>query len=202
MSARRPSSPGSIRRRCLRRPSTAPAFAGCAGGCDYQLDRAAETVDASVAGLFGSHAVFHDGLGCVLLHGSQEPYLLKSDIDALKTPKTPPLLPEIAGPDVVEPSDPALEGRARSCLRGTGRTAVPPNQGGGRGARRQGDRRALCRRHRRRYAAARLLHDQVGGQRADRHPDAAGPGHAVDAGADSGMARRRPIRAARSRSSI
>ncbi len=39
----------------------------------FHVDRAARTVDASVAGLLTSHAVFHDGLGCVLLHGS-EPY--------------------------------------------------------------------------------------------------------------------------------
>ena len=39
----------------------------------------------------------------------QEPYLLKSDIEALRTPKTPPLLPEIAGPALVEPTDPALK---------------------------------------------------------------------------------------------
>ncbi len=74
----------------------------------FQVDRAARTVDASVAGLLASHAVFHDGLGCVLLHGS-EPYILKSDIDALKVPKSPPLLAEIAGPDVVQPFDPALK---------------------------------------------------------------------------------------------
>ena len=37
------------------------------------------------------------------------PYLLKSDIIALKTPKAPPVLPEIAGPAVVEPADPALK---------------------------------------------------------------------------------------------
>jgi CubicO group peptidase (beta-lactamase class C family) len=72
-----------------------------------QVDRAAKTVDASAAGLLGSRAVFHDGLGCVLLHGS-DPYILKSDIDALKVPKAPPLLGEIAGPGIVQPSDPAL----------------------------------------------------------------------------------------------
>jgi CubicO group peptidase (beta-lactamase class C family) len=74
----------------------------------YQLDRAAKTVDASVMGLLGSRAAFHDGFGCVLLHGSKEPYLLKSDIESLKVPKNPPLLPEIAGPGMVEPSDLAL----------------------------------------------------------------------------------------------
>jgi CubicO group peptidase (beta-lactamase class C family) len=74
----------------------------------FHIDRPAKSVDASVAGLLASHAVFHDGFGCVLLHGSRTPYILKSDIDALKVPKTPPLLAEIAGPDLVQPSDPAL----------------------------------------------------------------------------------------------
>jgi CubicO group peptidase (beta-lactamase class C family) len=74
----------------------------------FHVDRTARTVDASVVGLLASHAVFHDGLGCVLLHGSKEPYIPKSDIDALKVPKSPALLAEIAGPDIVQPSDPAL----------------------------------------------------------------------------------------------
>ena len=74
-------------------------------GLKYRLDRAAQSVDASLAGLLGSHAIFHEGLGCVLAHGSRQPYLLKSDIAALRTPKAPPLLPEIAGPAVVEPTD-------------------------------------------------------------------------------------------------
>ena len=78
-------------------------------GLRYDLDRTRQTVDASVAGLLGSHAVFHEGLGCVLTHGSKEPYILKSDIAALRTPKTPPLLAEIAGPAVVEPADPNLK---------------------------------------------------------------------------------------------
>ena len=75
----------------------------------FHVDRTTRTVDASVAGMFGSRAVFHEGLGCVLLHGSREPYILKSDIEALRIPKSPPLLPEIAGPDIVQPSDPALK---------------------------------------------------------------------------------------------
>lgn len=75
----------------------------------FQLDRTGKTVDASLAGLFGSRAAFHEGFGCVTLNGPDAPYLLKSDLAALKTPKTPPLLAEIAGPGLVEPSDPALQ---------------------------------------------------------------------------------------------
>jgi hypothetical protein len=78
-------------------------------GLKYQLDRAGKIIDASLAGLFGSRAAFHDGFGCVVLHGPNEPYLLKSDTAVLKTPKEPPLLAEIAGPAVVEPSDPQLK---------------------------------------------------------------------------------------------
>jgi CubicO group peptidase (beta-lactamase class C family) len=75
----------------------------------FQIDRTARTVDASVAGMFANHAVFHEGFGCVLRHGTKEPYIPKSDIDALRIPKSPPLLAEIAGPELVQPSDPALK---------------------------------------------------------------------------------------------
>jgi hypothetical protein len=75
----------------------------------YHLDRTAKIVETSVAGLFASRAAFHEGFGCVMLLAPEQPYLLRSDIEALKKAKTPPLLPEIAGPAVVEPSDPALK---------------------------------------------------------------------------------------------
>ena len=75
----------------------------------FQIDRDARTVDTSAAWMFGSHAVYHEGLGCVLRHGTREPYVLRSDVDALKVPKSPPLLDEIAGPDVVAPTNPALK---------------------------------------------------------------------------------------------
>jgi CubicO group peptidase (beta-lactamase class C family) len=75
----------------------------------FRVDRTARTVDASVAGMLGSRAIFHEGFGCVLRHGTKEPYILRSDVEALRIPKSPPLLPEIAGPDVVQPSDPALK---------------------------------------------------------------------------------------------
>jgi CubicO group peptidase (beta-lactamase class C family) len=78
-------------------------------GLTYHLDRSGQTVEASLAGVLGSRAAFHDGFGCVLVHGASEPYLLKSDIAALKATKYPPLLAEIAGPTPVEPSDPGLK---------------------------------------------------------------------------------------------
>ena len=96
----------------------------------YRLDRTQKTVDTSVIGLLGSRAAFHDGFGCVLLHGSKAPYLLKSDLDALKVPKGPPLLPEIAGPAVVEPADPALRAALDHAFRGTRLAAVSAHQGG------------------------------------------------------------------------
>ena len=75
----------------------------------FKVDPAAKYVDASTLGRFNSRAYFHDGFGCVELAGTKHPYLLKNDVEALKAPKTPPLLPEIAGPDVVEPAEPALK---------------------------------------------------------------------------------------------
>src|SRR5205814_10236346 len=51
----------------------------------------------------------HEGLGCVLRHGARAPYIPKSDIDALRIPRSPPLLAGIAGPEIVTPTDPALK---------------------------------------------------------------------------------------------
>jgi hypothetical protein len=75
----------------------------------FEVDRKARAVEASTLGLFRGRASFHDGLGCVEQHGAKEPYLLKNDVETLRVSKTPPLLPEIAGPAVVEPTDPALK---------------------------------------------------------------------------------------------
>src|SRR4051812_27423803 len=75
----------------------------------YHVDSAAKIVEASLAGLFASRAAFHEGFGCVMLLAPEQPHLLRSDIETLKKAKTPPLLPEIAGSAVVEPSDPALK---------------------------------------------------------------------------------------------
>jgi CubicO group peptidase (beta-lactamase class C family) len=71
----------------------------------YDLDRSSKVVGASLAGWAGSRALFRDGLGCIILNGHAEPYLLKTNLAALKVASTTPLLAEIAGPAVVEPSD-------------------------------------------------------------------------------------------------
>jgi CubicO group peptidase (beta-lactamase class C family) len=73
----------------------------------YSIERTKGLVTASVAGLSASRAAFHEGFGCVMLLGP-EPYLLKADVASLKG-KEPPLLPDIAGPDIVAPSDPKLK---------------------------------------------------------------------------------------------
>jgi CubicO group peptidase (beta-lactamase class C family) len=75
----------------------------------FDVDRTNKTANVSLSGLFRSRAAFHDGFGCVGLIDGKAPYLLRSDVDGLKVPKTPPLLPEIAGAEVVEPIDPALK---------------------------------------------------------------------------------------------
>ena len=75
----------------------------------YRLDGIAKSVDASILGLFNSRVTYHEAQGCIELHGSEPPYLLRSDLHALKVPKSPPLLAEIAGPEIVEPSDRALK---------------------------------------------------------------------------------------------
>src|SRR5947209_15244140 len=59
----------------------------------YGIDRPTGVVTASVAGLFASRAAFHDGFGCVMLLGPEQPYLLKVDVASLKG-KEAPLLPD------------------------------------------------------------------------------------------------------------
>jgi CubicO group peptidase (beta-lactamase class C family) len=86
-----------------------PGFRRLRHVMNFQIDRKAGTVDASTLGFFRSHATFHEGFGCVEQLGANKPYLLRNDVEALKVPRTPPLLPEIAGAEVIEPSDPALK---------------------------------------------------------------------------------------------
>src|SRR5947199_7387155 len=74
----------------------------------YSIDRPSGVVAASLAGLFVSRAAFHDGFGCVMLLGPDQPYLLKAEVAALRG-KEPPLLPDIAGSELVAPGDAKLQ---------------------------------------------------------------------------------------------
>ena len=74
----------------------------------YQVDRSQHVVTARLAGLLEARAAYYGELGCVLLQGEPPQNLpTGAELAALHT-DMPPLLPEIAGPEVVVPDDPAL----------------------------------------------------------------------------------------------
>jgi CubicO group peptidase (beta-lactamase class C family) len=68
------------------------------------IDFGREEVEASLAGLVSSRAVYRGALGCQVDHGIRQP-----EVIAATHPLAPPLLPPIAGKEAVEPSDPALK---------------------------------------------------------------------------------------------
>ena len=70
----------------------------------HQVDRQKAEVRSRFAGLSTTHAVFRGPLGCLVLHGQPPaPVVLPPDTSA------PALQPEIAGPAIVEPDQPALK---------------------------------------------------------------------------------------------
>ncbi|QOZ22218.1 serine hydrolase [Bradyrhizobium sp. CCBAU 51753] len=70
---------------------------------DYQVDRARKDVTVTLFGLGRSHAVYREGLGCMLDHGTAP-----ADGSLPKATPQPALLPEIAGPSIVAPQSPQL----------------------------------------------------------------------------------------------
>ncbi len=85
------------------REALAPSLSVAGGLAHHHVDTAARTVTADLAGLARRRAVFTPGLGCRVEHpGDAAPV-------AIALPPQPPaLLPPIAGPDLVTPTDPAL----------------------------------------------------------------------------------------------
>jgi hypothetical protein len=86
------------------REAVAPMIVPAGFLMHYNIDRAGRTVTASLAGLVRSRAVLRGAFGCQVDHGRKLPPVV-----AATTPEAAPLLPPIAGPDIVAPRDPALK---------------------------------------------------------------------------------------------
>jgi CubicO group peptidase (beta-lactamase class C family) len=71
---------------------------------DYNVDRVAKDVTVTLFGLGASHAVYRGALGCYLDHGAP---VTEANVLPESKPQ-PALLPEIAGPSVVQPATPQL----------------------------------------------------------------------------------------------
>jgi CubicO group peptidase (beta-lactamase class C family) len=84
------------------REAVAPMIWPVSSLVEYQVDRARRTVTANVFGFAQSQAVDRGALGCAVEHGQPLSRV------AAEIPQRAPLLPPIAGPDIVTPHDPAL----------------------------------------------------------------------------------------------
>jgi CubicO group peptidase (beta-lactamase class C family) len=80
-----------------------PGFRWIAPAIRYSIDRERREVRASLLGLLGRRATFRGAGGCVLLDGEGTAPALPIGEHA------PALLPELAGPELVEPTTPALK---------------------------------------------------------------------------------------------
>jgi CubicO group peptidase (beta-lactamase class C family) len=91
----------------------------------HHVDLTRREVSASVAGLFGSRAIYRDGMGCTLLYPGDAD-AVAAPAPALARAESPPRLDEIAGPGVVEPADERLR---RALDRAFADSASGPTQG-------------------------------------------------------------------------
>lgn len=74
----------------------------------YNIDRSKREVTTSMLGLFRNRAVFREGLGTILVRGAEPPNSSVGEDDRSKTDSTEFAFPELAGPTVVEPTNPLL----------------------------------------------------------------------------------------------
>jgi len=72
---------------------------------DYKVDRTRKDVTVTLLGGGRSHAVYREGLGCYLDHGGA---VADAALPAREAGPQPALLPDIAGPSLVAPSNPQL----------------------------------------------------------------------------------------------
>jgi hypothetical protein len=73
---------------------------------NYRIDREAKQVTATLLGGGQSRAVFHEGLGCYLSHGDEA---VDASLPSAGSKTQRALLPEIAGPALVETANPDLK---------------------------------------------------------------------------------------------
>ena len=94
------------------RESIAPTLSPLDGLSGHEVDRAHAAVTARFAGLAEARAIDRGPLGCLVLHGAPPAPV------ALPPPATAPALqPDIAGSEMVEPGQPALQAGPRPDLR-------------------------------------------------------------------------------------
>ncbi|HKW92085.1 MAG TPA: serine hydrolase [Methylomirabilota bacterium] len=85
-----------------------PVFDGFHWVLRHEVDREKREVVARTPGWLRSRAVYHDGLGCLNLNGAAAPDVpTRAEIEA--DGPIPPLLPEIAGPEIVAPRTEGLK---------------------------------------------------------------------------------------------
>jgi CubicO group peptidase (beta-lactamase class C family) len=102
------------------RESIAPVLAPVSFLSGHEVDRQRAQVGASFAGLAHARAIDRGPLGCLVLHGEPP--------TAVALPPhmpAPALLPDIAGPEIVEPDRPALK---QALDRAFAETAAPPHR--------------------------------------------------------------------------
>jgi CubicO group peptidase (beta-lactamase class C family) len=74
----------------------------------YRVDRSKQEVTASLLGLFRNRAIYHDGLGTLRVRDGEPAEALFAESDCTPAGPANAALSQIAGPDLVEPSDPRL----------------------------------------------------------------------------------------------
>ena len=90
----------------LAETTAAMPGAGLVGwALDYKLDRAKRDVTVTLAGFGKSRAVYRDGQGCTLDHGER---MVEVAVPPASDVAQAALLPDIAGPSIVEPQSPRL----------------------------------------------------------------------------------------------
>jgi CubicO group peptidase (beta-lactamase class C family) len=102
------------------REAIAPVLAPVSFLSGHQVDRERAQVSAGFAGLAHARAIDRGPLGCLVLHG--EP---PAAVSLPPHTPAPALLPDIAGPEVIEPGQPALQ---QALDRAFAETAEPPHR--------------------------------------------------------------------------